>query len=60
MSYSVGKEDDETFLTIGSRSEGMSSTLTMNEVAVAQLIRLLAATLNEYEISIVKKEKEND
>ncbi len=57
MSYSVGKDDEGTFLTIGNRSEGMSSTLTMNEVAVIQMIRLLAATLDEFDVDITEKHR---
>ncbi len=55
MSYSVGKDDEGTFLTIGNRSSGMSSTLTMGEHAVVQLIRLLAATLDEFDVDITEK-----
>lgn len=57
MSYSVGKDEEGTFLTIGKRGEGMSSTLTMGEHAVVQLIRLLAATLDEFDVDITEKHK---
>ena len=52
MSYSVGKDDEGTYLIVGSRNGGMSSTLTMGEAAVVQLIKLLAATLDEYKVEI--------
>lgn len=54
MSYSVGKEDDNTVLHVGSRLEGVCSSLTMNDDATVQLIRLLAATLTEYKVEIFK------
>ena len=50
MSYSVGKTDDgSTVLTMGT---DFKSTLTMNEVAVLQMIKLLAATLNSFTVDI--------
>jgi hypothetical protein len=52
MSYSVGKDDKDTVLHVGSRLEGMCSTLTMSEGAVVQLIKLLAATLTEYKVEV--------
>ncbi len=52
MSYSVGKEDSTTVLTIGSKDDGISTTLTMDEVAVIQLVKLLAATLQNFTIDI--------
>jgi len=46
--YSVGiTEDGRTVLTLG--DEGYTSKLTMNYDGVIQLIRLLEATLPEYE-----------
>jgi hypothetical protein len=52
MSYSVGREKAGTVLTIGSKDDGISTTLTMDEVAVIQLVRLLAATLENFTIDI--------
>ena len=50
MSYSVGKNDDgSTVLTMGT---DFKSTLTMNQVAVLQMIKLLAATLNSFTVDI--------
>ena len=55
MSYSVGKTDDgSTFLTMGT---DFKSTLTMNEVAVLQMIKLLAATLNSFTVDINRIEE---
>lgn len=52
MSYSVGKENNVTILSMGSRSDGITSTLSMNEVAVVQMIKLLAATLENFEVIV--------
>jgi hypothetical protein len=52
MSYSVGKDGNDTVLTVGKMGEGMTSTLTMGENAVVQLIKLLAATLTDYKVEI--------
>jgi hypothetical protein len=52
MSYSVGKTEEGTILIVGKMGEGMTSTLTMGENAVVQLIKLLAATLTEYKVEI--------
>ena len=47
--YSVGINDDgNTFLKIGDEG-GIYHTLTMNYAGVIQMIRLLEATLPEYE-----------
>ena len=55
MSYSVGKTDDgSTVLTMGT---DFKSTLTMNEVAVLQMIKLLAATLNSFTVDINRIEE---
>lgn len=49
--YTVGTtEDGKTVLDIP--IEGGSTSLTMNEAAVCQLIRMLAATLYEWRITI--------
>jgi hypothetical protein len=49
MSYSVGKKDDETVLIVGvPGGGGYTSTMTMGEGATVQLIKLLAATLDNY------------
>lgn len=55
MSYSVGKDDEGVVLIVGKRGEGMTSTLTMNESAVVQLIKLLAATLDDHTVTIEKR-----
>ena len=57
MSYSVGKNEGgtETVLVVGSPgSGGFTSTLTMSEDAVVQLIRLLAATLEDHGVEVYK------
>jgi hypothetical protein len=52
--YSVGKtEDNQIVLRIGT---DMVSTLTMTEYATVQLIRLLGATLEEYEVKVTTNE----
>ena len=49
--YSVGVTDEgTTFLTLGDDS-GYKSTLTMNEGAVLQMIRLLSATLRTVNVT---------
>lgn len=53
MSYSVGKNGNETVLIVGSPSDGgYTSTLTMSEGAVVQLVKLLAATLEQHSVDI--------
>jgi hypothetical protein len=53
MSYSVGKKDNDTVLIVGSPGDGgYTSTLTMSEGAVIQLIKLLAATVEEHKVEI--------
>ena len=48
--YTVGKDEEgSTVLKVGT---DFVSTLTMEENAVIQLIRLLAATLDNYTVSI--------
>lgn len=50
MSYSVGRENKETTLTI---ADGVTSAvLTLNEKATVQLIKLLAATLENYHCDV--------
>lgn len=52
--YTVGKDEEgATVLKVGS---DFTSTLTMGENAVAQLIRLLAATLETYTVTVVQNE----
>jgi hypothetical protein len=52
--YTVGKDEEgATVLKIGS---DFISTMTMGENAVAQLIRLLAATLETYTVTVVQNE----
>jgi len=52
--YTVGKDEEgATVLKIGS---DFTSTLTMGENSVAQLIRLLAATLETYTVTVVQNE----
>lgn len=58
MTYSVGVSEQGTTLTVGSRGEGMTSTLTMNEDAAVQLIRLLAATLYRHDILITTRHQD--
>jgi hypothetical protein len=55
MSYSVGKKDNDTVLIVGSPGDGgYTSTMTMSEGSVVQLIKLLAATLDEHNVEIFK------
>jgi hypothetical protein len=49
MSYTVGRNDEGTILVVG---EDATITLTMNELTVVQLIKLLAATLDNYGIEM--------
>ncbi len=55
MSYSVGKNENDTVLIVGKIGEGMTSTLTMSEGAVVQLIKLLAATLDDHVVMITNR-----
>lgn len=61
MSYTVGvAENGDTVLKVGPDG-GMITTMTMNEGAVIQMIKLLAATLETATVTIdVKKEKDED
>lgn len=53
MSYSVGKKDGDTVLIVGAPGDGgFTSTLSMDEGATIQLIKLLAATLTDYKVEI--------
>lgn len=56
MGYSVGVNDEgSTVLKMG--DTGMITTMTMNEVAVIQMIRLLAATLDSFDVDIKRVEE---
>ncbi len=55
MSYSVGKNENDTVLIVGKMGEGMTSTLTMSEGAVVQLIKLLSATLDDHVVMITNR-----
>jgi hypothetical protein len=56
MSYSVGKDEEGVVLIVGSPGDGgFTSTLTMNEGAVVQMIKLLAATLDDHTVTIEKR-----
>ena len=59
MSYTVGvAENGDTVLKVGPDG-GMITTMTMNEGAVIQMIKLLAATLSTVSVDISVKENEN-
>lgn len=59
MSYTVGvAENGDTVLKVGPDG-GMITTMTMNEGAVVQMIKLLAATLSTVSVDISVKENEN-
>jgi hypothetical protein len=52
--YTVGKDNEgATVLKVGS---DFTSTMTMGESAVIQLIRLLAATLETYTVTVVQND----
>ena len=56
MNYTVGKADNgETLLTIGKE---FHTTLGMNEAATVQMIRLLAATLEHFNIEVKRIDNE--
>lgn len=58
MSYSVGKDDEGVVLIVGSPGDGgFTSTLTMNESAVVQMIKLLAATLDDHVVMITNRKE---
>ena len=50
MSYYVGKDDNSTVLKVG--DDGFTTTMTMTEGAVVQLIKLLGATLEKHTVEV--------
>ena len=54
--FTVGVTSDGTKLVIGSEDNGISTSLIMPETSVVKLIQLLAATLENFDVSVTHRD----